>query len=112
MPRPKSSVPTYRKHSSGNARVTVNGPDYLLGPHGSKASKREYDRLVAEYLASGRCTRPHGDESPATVPVSAGGRSELAVTCMDSPTATEFAVWGCGGRCQLASVSGADSELG
>ena len=56
MPRPKSPIPAYRKHSSGNARVTINGRDYLLGPYGTKASKREYDRLVAEYLASGRST--------------------------------------------------------
>ena len=54
MPRLTNSLPKYRKHSSGNARVTINGRDYLLGPHGTKASKREYDRLIAEYLASGR----------------------------------------------------------
>ena len=54
MPRLTNAVPKYRKHSSGNARVTINGRDYLLGPHGTKASKREYDRVIAEYLASGR----------------------------------------------------------
>ena len=54
VPRQKSLIPAYRKHSSGNARVTINGRDYLLGPHGTRASKREYDRLIAEYLASGR----------------------------------------------------------
>jgi integrase len=53
MVRP-SSVPKYRKHSSGSARVTLNGRDYLLGPWQSKTSIREYDRIVAEYLASGR----------------------------------------------------------
>ncbi len=54
MSRPKSVLPQYRKHSSGQARVTINGRDHLLGPHGTKASKREYDRLIAEFLASGR----------------------------------------------------------
>lgn len=54
MARPRSNVPTYRKQQSGQARVTINGRDYYLGPHGSKASTQEYDRLVAEYLASGR----------------------------------------------------------
>ena len=54
MARPKSNVPGYRKHRSGQARVTINGRDYYLGPYGTKASKREYDRLVAENLASGR----------------------------------------------------------
>ena len=54
MTRPKSNVPSYRKHRSGQARVTIIGRDYYRGPHGTKASKREYDRLIAEYLASGR----------------------------------------------------------
>jgi hypothetical protein len=54
MARPRSDVPSYRKHRSGQARVTINGRDYYLGPHGTKASKAKYDRLVAEYLASGR----------------------------------------------------------
>ena len=39
MARPRSDVPTYRKHRSGQARVTINGRDYYLGPHGTKASK-------------------------------------------------------------------------
>jgi hypothetical protein len=53
-----NSLSEYRKHSSGNARVTINGRDYLLGPRGTKASKREYDRLIAEYLATGRSSAP------------------------------------------------------
>lgn len=53
MGRP-SAIPKYRKHSSGNARVTINGRDYLLGPWNSKTSIREYDRIIAEFLASGR----------------------------------------------------------
>ena len=54
MARPRADIPTYRKHRSGQARVTINGRDYYLGPHGTKASRRKYDRIVAEYLASGR----------------------------------------------------------
>lgn len=46
-------VPSYRKHSSGQARVTINGKDYLLGSYGSPASKEAYGRLIAEYGASG-----------------------------------------------------------
>lgn len=54
MPR-LSSVPKYRKHrASGQAVVTLNGKDFYLGPHGSKISKMEYDRLVAEWLQRGR----------------------------------------------------------
>lgn len=53
MGRP-SVIPKYRKHSSGNARVTINGRDYLLGPWNSRTSIREYDRIVAEFLSTGR----------------------------------------------------------
>jgi len=54
MPRLTSILPKYRKHASEQARVTINGRDYLLGSHGTRASKLQYDRVIAEYLASGR----------------------------------------------------------
>jgi integrase len=55
MPILNGAVPKYRKHKqSGQAIVTLSGRDFLLGPHGTKASKVEYDRLVMEWLASGR----------------------------------------------------------
>ena len=38
-------VPHYRKHVSGQARVTINGRDYPLGKYGSKESKAKYSRL-------------------------------------------------------------------
>lgn len=53
MARP-SNIPKCRKHSSGKARVTVNGRDYFLGPWHSRTSIREYDPIVSEYLASDR----------------------------------------------------------
>jgi integrase len=57
MPRLGNRVPTYRKHKqSGQAILTINGRDHLLGPHGTKASKLEYDRLITEWLSSGRST--------------------------------------------------------
>jgi hypothetical protein len=34
--------------------VTLSGHDYYLGAYGTKVSKIEYDRLVAEWLAQGR----------------------------------------------------------
>jgi len=53
------SLPKYRKHRpSGNAVVTLNGQDNYLGPHGTRASKLLYDRLIAEWLANDR--RPPG----------------------------------------------------
>ncbi len=55
MPRLTESVPKYRKHrATGQAVVTINGRDHYLGPHGTKASKVEYDRRITEWLASGR----------------------------------------------------------
>jgi integrase len=55
MPKLKNSLPKYRKHrASGQAVVTLKGRDFYLGPHGTKASHYEYDRLIGEYLASGR----------------------------------------------------------
>ncbi len=46
-------IPSYRKHSSGQARVTIHGRCFYLGPYGSAQSKKAYNRLIAEYLASG-----------------------------------------------------------
>ncbi len=55
MPRLTSSVPKYRLHrASGQAVVTISGHDVYLGPWRSKASRLEYDRLVAEWLANDR----------------------------------------------------------
>lgn len=53
---PKTNInPIYRKHkSTGQAAVTLNGKHFYLGPHGTAASRREYDRLVSEWLANGR----------------------------------------------------------
>jgi hypothetical protein len=48
-------LPKYRKHKrSGNALVVLNGREIYLGKHGSKASIEKYDRLIAEWIQSGR----------------------------------------------------------
>ena len=55
MSWPKNHLPKYRKHrASGQAIVTLNGRDFYLGPHNTTASKREYDRLIAEWLSNAR----------------------------------------------------------
>ena len=51
---PTTRVPKYQKHSSGQARVVINGKAFYLGRHGSKATKQRYDALIAEYLSSNR----------------------------------------------------------
>ncbi len=59
MPLLKNAIPRYRKHKqSGQAIVTLGGRDFLLGPHGTKTSKLEYDRLIGEWLQAGRQLRP------------------------------------------------------
>ena len=56
MPRLSNQTPKYRKHrASGQAVVTLDGRDFYLGPHGTRASRREYDRLIGEWMQNGRC---------------------------------------------------------
>ena len=55
MPRLTNRNPSYRLHKpSGQAVLTLNGEDIYLGPYGSKQSRREYDRHIAEWLTRGR----------------------------------------------------------
>ncbi len=62
-------LPKYRLHKpSGLAVVTLDGRDRYLGKHGTQDSKKEYDRLVAEWLANGR-----------RLPQRAGGLDGLSV---------------------------------
>lgn len=56
---PKTNIPGYRLHkATGQAFVELGGHRYYLGKHGSKASKEEYERRIAEYLANGRKVPP------------------------------------------------------
>ena len=51
MPTLVHRHPKYRKHKvSGQALVTLNGKDIYLGRYGSKESRDEYDRVIAEWL--------------------------------------------------------------
>ena len=55
MPRLSHRLPKYRLHrASGLAIVTLNGGDHYLGQYNSPASHQEYDRLISEWLATGR----------------------------------------------------------
>ena len=67
-------TPSYRKHkATGQAVVTLNGKDHYLGNFGTKRSKDAYDRLIAEWLAGGRCL---SDSNGLTI-------AELAVRFME-----------------------------
>jgi integrase len=60
----KIRTPSYRLHRpSGQAVVTLNGRDRYLGKHGSPESRDEYDRVIGEWLASGR-NRPQASTAP------------------------------------------------
>lgn len=73
--RPSFRTPSYRLHKpTGQAVVTIGGRDFYLGPHGSPESRAEYDRLIAEWLHSGR-RLPSTSAAP-------GGRSDLTVNEM------------------------------
>jgi len=51
-----SKVPSYRRHKpTGQAVVTLSGKDHYLGKWNTAASRAEYDRLIGEWLAAGRC---------------------------------------------------------
>ena len=49
-----NELPSYRLHKqSGQAIVTLSGKDFLLGKHDSAESRREYDRLISEWILNG-----------------------------------------------------------
>lgn len=56
-------VPSYRRHKpTGQAVVTISGRDIYLGKWNTKASRAEYDRLIGEWLAAGRCLPHSGND--------------------------------------------------
>ena len=58
MPRPRLTVPTYRRHANGQAVVSVYRADgsrteiLLPGKFGSAESKQEYERVLAQLRAN------------------------------------------------------------
>ena len=73
--RRQGELPRYRLHKQSRQAV-VSLPlgggkyrDYLLGPHGTEGSRREYERVIHEWLASGRHAPPRPSDSPADLTV-------------------------------------------
>lgn len=62
MPR-RPKPPSYSAHSSGQARVRIDGEVHYLGPYGSAESHQKYAKLVAQWHA-------RQDEALAPVTVS------------------------------------------
>ncbi len=50
MARPRKLIPNYRRHTTGQAVVTIDGKDFYLGPYGTAASKAAYDRIIGEWI--------------------------------------------------------------
>ncbi len=72
-------TPKYRTHrASGQAVVTLYGRDFYLGPHGTKASRIEYDRLISEWLAAGRPSQMSSVQNDITVVELAAGYRKYA----------------------------------
>ena len=60
-------IPSYRLHkASGSAVVTLHGHDHYLGRYGTEASKSEYRRLIAEWLANDCVPSPTPGDDQAT----------------------------------------------
>ena len=61
--------PAYPKHkATGQAVVTIDGRDFYLGKHGTKASRKQYDWLICEWLANDRRLPRKGDVTGVTIP--------------------------------------------
>ena len=64
----EGQLPSYRLHKqSGQAIVTLNGKDVLLGTHGSPASKSMYRRVTSEWLADQAAPRSESTTAHLTV---------------------------------------------
>ena len=60
MARKPNVFPSYLRHSSGQARIRVDGRDILLGVYGSDESLIRYGQLIAK-LAGGVPLDPLAD---------------------------------------------------
>ena len=55
MSKKEARIPKYRFHkATDRAYVEINGKPIYLGPYGTETSKREYDRIINEWLSNGR----------------------------------------------------------
>lgn len=60
MPRPKKEIPSLRRHSGGNAVVSLTDcetgerREFSCGPFGSRGAQQEYERIVGDWIARGK----------------------------------------------------------
>lgn len=65
MPRPKSSLPKYLYHISGQARVYLDGRYFYLGAHGSPESHARFHSLCKVYQDNGYKMPDEAETRPA-----------------------------------------------
>ena len=65
MPKLGNRLPKYRTRPDGRALVVIDGRHIYLRMANTATSRREYDRVIAEWLASGR-HQPQGQAVPST----------------------------------------------
>jgi hypothetical protein len=59
----RKQLPKYCRHKgSGQAYVRIAGDMHYLGKYGTDSSRREYDRIMSEFIANGRQAYRHPDE--------------------------------------------------
>jgi len=59
----RKQLPKYCLHKATNrAFIRIGGKTYYLGKYGSESSRREYDRIIAEFVANGRQPFQNPDE--------------------------------------------------
>jgi integrase len=68
MARKANPIPSYLHHSSGQARVRVDGRDILLGEYNSKESRVRYAEIVAKLVSGQAVEKPSTKKSPAPEP--------------------------------------------
>ncbi|MCA9137863.1 MAG: site-specific integrase [Planctomycetales bacterium] len=69
MPREKSSTPTYQYHTSGQARVYLDGRYFYLGQHDSPTSYAKFYALLATYMANNKRMPANAEENVADAPI-------------------------------------------
>lgn len=60
-------LPSMRRHSSGKARVTLAGKDYMLGQWGSPEATQNYLRLMTEWEAANRSNHFSANKMDVTI---------------------------------------------
>src|SRR5262249_23440196 len=88
MPARHLRVPSYRLHKpTGLAVVSIGGRDVYLGKHESSESRAEYDRIIAEWLATGRVPTAVDSACGAGISVGLGDAAEVRKVVVRWPSA-------------------------